>query len=104
MKQIKPMSEIQHIMGCLSEECGEVVQQVSKINRFGLDCYNPKGDVNKTNEQLLNDEFNDILGVIEMLQERGINIQPDRDKIEAKKQKVIRYMGVSRELGLLEKE
>jgi hypothetical protein len=53
------------------------------------------------NLELVNDEFNDFLAMIELLQEDGIPFTPDRKKIDAKKEKVVRYLEISREAGTL---
>lgn len=55
----------------------------------------------KLNLELVNDEYNDFLAMIELLQEDGIPFTPDRDKIDAKKAKVLRFLEISREAGTL---
>jgi len=34
-------NQLKEIMGILQEECAEVIQAVSKVNRFGLDNFKP---------------------------------------------------------------
>ena len=41
-KERVDMTELEHIFSCLSEEAGEIVQEVGKIHRFGLNDNHPK--------------------------------------------------------------
>ena len=95
------MTEIEHIFTCLSEECAEVIQEVTKIQRFGLNDTHPSKKNFIPNEQRLNQEINDIMGVVEMLQDRGIKIEVDENRILAKKEKVEKYMEYARTRGTL---
>ena len=80
-------------MGILQEECAEVIQIISKINRFGLYSVNPFIDNSKNNQQLLIDEVGDVYALIEKLEERGLFT---REQIEAraayKKDKLQKYL------------
>jgi NTP pyrophosphatase (non-canonical NTP hydrolase) len=49
----------------LQEECAEVIQAISKINRFGID--NSKPGVEKSNRQHLEEEIGDLLAMVEIL-------------------------------------
>lgn len=49
----------------LSEECAEVIQAVSKCQRFGMDGKYP--GQNKTNKQRLEEEIGDVMALIEIL-------------------------------------
>lgn len=61
----------QQVLGVLTEECAEVIQAVSKINRFGLN--NEWQGV--TNKQSLVTEIGDVLAIIlVLLDETDINI------------------------------
>jgi len=57
-------------MDILQEECAEVIQAVSKCNRFGL--HNAKPDKPLTNAQHLEGEIGDLLAMIDLLQSKGI--------------------------------
>ena len=57
-------------MNILSEECAEVIQAVSKINRFGIDNYKP--GKSKTNRQHLEEELGDLLAMVDILIELGV--------------------------------
>ena len=58
------------VMDILQEECAEVIQAVSKINRFGAD--NVKPGKPKTNREHLEEELGDMLAMIDIMMELGI--------------------------------
>ena len=51
------------------EECAEVIQAVTKGNRFGYDFIKP--GTTKTNREHLEEEIGDVLAMIDILLERG---------------------------------
>jgi len=57
-------------MDILQEECAEVIQAVSKINRFGAD--NVKPGKPKTNREHLEEELGDVLAMIDIMMELGV--------------------------------
>lgn len=63
-------SKIKETMSILQEECAEVIQAVSKINRFGLDNYKPGKP--KTNKEHLEEELGDLLAMIDILRDAGV--------------------------------
>lgn len=64
------MNEIvREILIILQEEAAEVIQEVSKVQRFGLDSTHKSG---KTNQLALEQEIGDFLAMVELLRERGI--------------------------------
>lgn len=74
-------------MAVLQEECAEVIQAVSKINRFGMDS-EWQGT---TNKQSLVTEIGDVLAIIYVLMEQtDINITEEDIEIavEAKLKKL----------------
>lgn len=86
-------NERQHLFACFAEECGEVVQVIGKIFRFGeLDSHPKTGNV--PNIELLRREFNDIVAVAEML-----DIHIDQELIEAKQARVRKYMAYANRNG-----
>lgn len=99
------MTENEHLLSCLAEECAEVAQRVSKVLRFGLDEVQPGQELN--NAQRLAGELIDLQAVLIMLQDRGIIPYPlvsnPDDAIAKKIAKVHKYMDLARELGTLEK-
>ena len=74
-------------MSVLQEECAEVIQAVSKINRFGM-----HGEwQGVTNKQSLVTEIGDVLAIIKVLMhETDINITEDdiEKAVEAKLKKL----------------
>jgi NTP pyrophosphatase (non-canonical NTP hydrolase) len=58
------------ILDILQEECGEVLQMISKCRRFGLD--NSYGDGKETNRVRLTEEIGDLMCMIQLVQESGI--------------------------------
>ena len=81
--------DIEEVMNILSEECAEVIQAVSKINRFGIDNYKPGKP--KTNREHLEEELGDLLAMIDILKGMGVvsnnNLElAKRAKIEKLKQ------------------
>ena len=63
-------AQTKEAMDILQEECAEVIQAVSKINRFGLD--NLKPGKPKTNREHLEEELGDMLAMIDILQSMDI--------------------------------
>ena len=84
---------IDEVMSILQEECAEVIQAVSKINRFGMDNFKPGKP--KTNREHLEEELGDMLAMIDILKERGIvseaNLAAAND---AKKEKLKRWSSI----------
>ena len=69
--KVQKMRNTKDVMAILQEECAEVVQAVSKINRFGM-----HGEwLGVTNKQSLITEIGDVLAIIKILMhETDINI------------------------------
>lgn len=55
----------------LGEECAEVIQAISKIQRFGYANFNPD-DPSENNLQILQREIGDMLCMIDLLREEGV--------------------------------
>lgn len=85
----------------LSEECGEVVQVVSKSLRFGLDDYH---EIPPANKEKLHAELTDLIGIYEPLVDEGIIPCITQEGIENKKIKVEKYLLHSQKLGILKEE
>jgi NTP pyrophosphatase (non-canonical NTP hydrolase) len=71
-------NKLKEIAGILQEECAEVIQAVSKVNRFGLDNFKP-GNL-KTNRQHLEEELGDLVAMINLMCETKL---VDERSIEA---------------------
>lgn len=104
------MTETQHLLTILSEECAEVQQRISKALRFGL--YEVEPGQSDQNESRIIRELCDLRGVLEMLNARGLLVMDDgilmgpflRGAVEAKKVKVRKFLDYSRSLGTLTEE
>ena len=73
----------QYLICKLQEEAAEVIQAVSKINRFGEQNSHP--DRTTTNKQELVQELEDFLAILAVLeQNRWIDLTLSRDNIKAK--------------------
>jgi hypothetical protein len=97
------MNKIEYLLTKVSEECAEVSQRASKAAVFGLDEKQKEQELNNAERLIL--EFNDLLGVMEMLVDEGFleNIY-NKDLITNKKIKLLKYMQYSRQLGKLDYE
>jgi len=63
-------NKVNEILDILQEECAEVIQNVSKCRRFGLDNVYLNGT--GTQRENLAKEIGDVLAMIELLQEHGV--------------------------------
>lgn len=97
------MNETEHLLTCLGEEGCEIAQDVAKALRFGLEDRNVLNPTGPTNRERLVVELNDLMGVLEMLEERGIIPTPwySRKLILEKKAKVAKFMEYARGTGAL---
>lgn len=98
------MNAQEHLLTCLSEECAEVIQCVSKSLRFGLDDRNVLDPTGPTNRERLMGELADLRAVIGMLVARGIISEKwqDGERLDAKVDKVVKFMNYARSVGALE--
>ena len=79
------MNKIEETLGILQEECAEVIVEVSKIRRFGLDTAHYKSDMNHTHRTMLEMEVGDVLAMIDILLEQGILDQSRLDTCKQNK-------------------
>lgn len=84
------MNITEHLLTVAAEECAEIAQAIAKALRFGLDDAHPKNG-NLGNRELIAREYEDLLGVMDMLQKRGILRPPTHLAITAKKARVHQY-------------
>lgn len=70
LRNLEMQEKIDEVMSILQEECAEVIQAVSKINRFGIDNYKPGKP--KTNREHLEEELGDMMAMIDILKEMGV--------------------------------
>lgn len=76
-----------YLLTCLMEECAELAQAASKAIRFGLSDHNPETGIK--NIEQLEMEFNDLLGIIELLNDHGVSVSSSPAQILAKYNKVM---------------
>lgn len=91
------MNRKEHLLVILMEECAEFQQAIAKVLRFGL--FSEYEGVE--NLQQIRFELNDILAIIAMLNEESIIIDMNVEMMERKKEKVEKYLKLSKELGTL---
>lgn len=96
------MNKTEYLLTCLTEECAEVQQSVSKALRFGLEdtCNNTK----EPPSDRIVEEYVHIIAVMELLEEAGV-LKKDPDIITAikkKKDKVLHFMKYSKERKTLD--
>ena len=75
-----------NLLYILGDECSEVVQAISKANRFGFDT---KFESDITNAEKISYEMADLVAVYEMLVEHNIVPKYDDKLKQLKKDKVI---------------
>jgi hypothetical protein len=94
------MKRDEHLLVILAEECSEVAKEAAKALRFGLDDKEPNQDL--TNRKKIATEFNDLYAVMSMCLDAGILNDSDMlvaTEMEAKKQKVEKYLKYSKSVG-----
>jgi len=99
------MTRREHLLVCLAEECSEVVKEVTKILRFGLDdgpIESLGGKILEPNSVRLDNELNDVMAVVEMLKKDGVDIWFSSEKARTKWDKVEKYMEYAHKKGTLE--
>jgi len=74
--------KIRETLVITQEECAEVIQEISKIFRFGIDEMHKSGMVHR---EKLNEEVGDLLCMIDLLKEQGLLNQQDLDLAKEKK-------------------
>lgn len=84
--------KIAEALGILQEECAEVIQEVSKIRRFGIDTVSYKSGV--SHATMLEMELGDVLCLVDYLIEK--NIVDQTGLTQAKRNKQIKLEKWSR--------
>lgn len=95
------MNRSEHLLTCLAEECAEVAQRVSKALRFGLNEIEAGQPLR--NRDRIDDELRDLISVALILHAEGVLgfVIPDIGEQQAKRQKIERFMAISREQVVL---
>jgi len=97
-----PISEKEMLLVQLVEECAEVIQEVCKAQRFGVD--EKMEGINLTNLARITKELNDLQVLTDLVAEAyDINRfnYLDIKALSLKKQKVIKYMNYSKDCGMV---
>ena len=97
------MTTEQYYLTKLTEECVEVAQIALKTQQFGMDEAMPGQPF--SNKQRCHQEIDDLMAIIEVLNsDHGFGYVQNREAIEAKKIKVLKYLTYSQELGFVDSE
>ena len=95
------MKLLQYYLAKLAEEGSEVAQIALKTVQFGPDEVMPGQPLN--NFERCHLELDDLNAMVEELNEKfGFNYTPSRERMEAKKAKVRKYLEFSMHLGMIE--
>lgn len=89
-------SQIQEALDILQEECAEVIVEVSKCRRFGINSLHYK--TNLSHQTMLEHEVGDVLAMIDILIDQGIidgsNLELAKQN---KKEKLKQWSGIFKE-------
>lgn len=99
------LTKQEHLLVCLMEECGEVIQAASKALRFGLDDDHQSANPDIVSPRhYLRKELNDLFAVTGLLMNEGILPAAwiDAEMVHAKREKLAGFMTYAREQGTLE--
>lgn len=92
----------EHLLTCLIEESAEVIKATTKALRFGLLGSHPDYEQGQTNVEVLRYELHDLQAIVEILNDEVTDVLPfDRDIIEAKKRKVLKFVTHARANGTI---
>lgn len=98
------MTKGENLNICVMEGCGELIQAVSKVTRFGKDNHHPDA-IQKTNEEDLIRKYYQLQAVVEMVFEkeglRRISEQEIDHIKKVKKRSVNHYSNYSKDLGIV---
>jgi hypothetical protein len=83
-------TKTEEALGILQEECAEVIVEVSKIRRFGLDTAHFKSDLQHTHRTMLEMEIGDVLALVDILLEQGLVDQTRLDQYKQNKKDKLR--------------
>ncbi len=93
------MTEQEHLLVIIAEECAEVAQRATKALRFGLEEIQEGQKL--TNSQRLQYEFSDLLGAYDLLSEKHPVSFPTSKQRRSKQSKIKKYLKYSKTIGTL---
>ncbi len=98
------MNRIEHLLTIAGEEAVEVAQRVSKALRFGLNEVQAGQPL--TNAERILEEFHQLYAMLDWIGRETSHfgwseLVPDSTTMRAKREKVERFMAISREQGTL---
>ena len=91
------MNRKEHLLTIVGEECTEVHQRCSKALRFGLNEVQPNQEL--ANHERILQEFNDLIGAMDLLFECEFEELISKEEVQAKKEKIEKYLDYSKECG-----
>lgn len=98
------MTRGENLNVCVMEKCGDLIQAVGKVTRFGKDNHHPDTP-KKTNEDDLLREYYQLQAVMEMVFEKEGVRQLSEQEInrikEAKRRSVTYYSNYSGNIGII---
>lgn len=96
------MTNEQYLLGKLAEEAAELAQIAIKAQQFGIEEVFGGQETPLSNRERIEAEFNDVIGVIKMLNiEEDIDIAQDTTAQTAKMNKVDKWRDYAKTLGLV---
>jgi NTP pyrophosphatase (non-canonical NTP hydrolase) len=73
----KSQEQIHEALGILQEECAEVIVEVSKCRRFGIDSVHYSTNIKHS--EMLENEIGDVLAMVDILLDQGVISQDNLD-------------------------
>lgn len=93
------MTETEHLLDVLIEECAEVIQRATKAKRFGMWEIQP--EQRQTNIERLIYELNDLVATADLLLCKERAGWLNEDLMKAKQEKVLQFLEYSETCGTL---
>ena len=92
----KMNNKIQETLDILQEECAELIVEVSKCRRFGLDSMHDRTQI--SHNEMLTNEIGDVLAMIDILVDQGLvdRLSLDNAK-QVKKEKLRTWSNIFKE-------
>lgn len=95
------MTEIDHLLAIVAEECDEIGKRCMKSLRFGLDDRDPTRENPPTERERLAEEIDHLNAVADILRDKGVIRAPSVLVMSEKRMRVGKFLEYSRERGRL---